>query len=54
MVFDNRRAGARLPTALELAVADGSIRKYRLGLWSSWGIRYESLMPLRGTRNDEN
>jgi hypothetical protein len=25
------------PTPRELAVADGSVRKYRLGSWSSWG-----------------
>src|SRR5271157_4284118 len=29
------------PTPRELAVADGSARKYRIGPWSSWGIRCE-------------
>ena len=27
------------PTPRELAVADGSVRSYRIGPWSSWGIR---------------
>src|SRR5271157_3847020 len=30
------------PTPRELAVADGSVRKYRIGPWSSWGIRSEN------------
>src|SRR5271157_4024305 len=30
------------PTPRELAVADGSIRKYRIRPWSSWGIRSEN------------
>src|SRR5271157_5678455 len=30
------------PTALELAVGDGSVRKCRTRPWSSWGIRCEN------------
>ena len=30
------------PRPRELAVADGSVRKYRMGPWSSWGIRSEN------------
>src|SRR5271157_3520710 len=30
------------PTPRELAVAYGSVRKYRMGPWSSWGIRPEN------------
>ena len=29
------------PTTRELA-ADGSVRKHRIGFWSSWGIRCET------------
>ena len=37
MVLYNLRAGTRLPTPREQAVADGSVRKLRISPWSSWG-----------------
>ena len=36
------------PTPGELAVADGSARKYRIGSWSSWGIMLISRSLLLG------
>ncbi len=37
LVLYNLRAGTRLPTPREQAVADGSVRKLRISPWSSWG-----------------
>ena len=34
------------PTPRELAMADGSVRKYRIGPWSSWGIRTQIVSRL--------
>ena len=36
------------PTPRELAVADGSARKYRIGPWSSWGVHGEFMGSLWG------
>src|SRR5271157_2694523 len=39
------------PTALELAVGDGSVRKCRTRPWSSWGIRCEKQARVSPTPN---